>query len=89
MDRTLVPCPWYGSVFTSPREDPEMWECRYCFAVIPVETPQVRAISEQLYIKSNDYPVSCSGPTTIHRNGTVAQPNHVSFQVFQDGEYLS
>jgi ribosomal protein L37AE/L43A len=39
MDRTPLPCPCCGSVLTSPREDPEIWECRYCYAVFPVERP--------------------------------------------------
>jgi hypothetical protein len=38
MDRTLLPYPWRGSVLTSLREDPEMWECGYCSAVLPVES---------------------------------------------------
>lgn len=31
-----------------PREDPEMWECRYCFAVFPVESVCLQNISEKL-----------------------------------------
>ena len=32
-------CPACGSALISPREDPEIWECRYCYAVFPVEFP--------------------------------------------------
>jgi len=32
-----VRCPACGSALTSPREDPEMWECRYYSAIFPVE----------------------------------------------------
>ena len=34
----LVRCPACGSALTSTREDPEIWECRYCYAVFPVES---------------------------------------------------
>jgi len=34
---SLVRCPACGSALTSPQEDPEVWECRCCYAVFPVD----------------------------------------------------